>query len=100
MASKIWRTIRGARPSEGSSNRRRRGRLISARDRQHLLFAAGECAAALVKALPQARKEREHAFKVLAERGRIGDQRAHLEIFQYRHAREDTAAFRRLRQFE
>src|SRR6516162_467300 len=71
-----------------------------ARDRQHLLFAAGECAAALVKALPQARKEREHAFKVLAERGRIGDQRAHLEIFQYRHAREDTAAFRRLRQFE
>ena len=68
MASNICRTISGARPSEGSSSSNRRGRAISARrDRQHLLLAARQRAAALAHALSQAREQREHALEILAK---------------------------------
>ena len=55
MTSNICRAISGARPSEGSSSSSSRGRLIKrARDRQHLLLAARQRAAALVDALLEA----------------------------------------------
>src|SRR6266568_255867 len=62
------------------------------RNGQHLLLAAREGAAALVKALPQTRKQAEHTFEIAAELGRLGDQRAHLEVFQNRHARKNAPA--------
>ena len=50
-------TITGARPSVGSSMISRRGFVQQrARDRQHLLLAAGELPAAVVLALGQPRK--------------------------------------------
>ena len=70
-----------------------------AADRQHLLLAAGKGAAALEQALLQPRKQRQHAFEPgfalgLAAVGGVG---AHLQIFRNAHARENPAAFRRLR---
>ena len=55
--SSTWATITGARPSVGSSMMRR-SRIGDERatDRQHLLLAAGELAAAVVLALGQPRE--------------------------------------------
>src|SRR6185503_2908182 len=71
-----------------------------ARDRQHLLLATRQRAAALAKPLLEARKQAEHARKVALELGRLGDGRAHLQVFQHCHAREDAAPLRRLRELE
>src|SRR3954452_1421070 len=66
-------------------------------DRQHLLLAAGERAAALMQPLLQAREELEHLLAVRVEMLTTRDHRAHLQVFQYCHPREDAPAFRRLR---
>ena len=68
MTSKICSTISGARPSDGSSSRSSRGRLISARaDRQHLLLAARERPAGLAEALLQQREQRRRRFEIAAD---------------------------------
>src|SRR5690349_15719860 len=54
------------------------------RDCEHLLFAARKRSAALIQALAQTWEEREHAFEIALELGRRGDQRTHLQVFQYR----------------
>ena len=73
-----------------------------AADREHLLLAAGQRAAALRHAFPQPRKQVEHALEggcaiVLAREGGV---RAHLQVLRHAHAREDAAALRRLRDSE
>ena len=70
-----------------------------AADRQHLLLAAGQRAAALAHALLQQREQREDALRGRRRNRRrwVGDGRAHLQVFQHAHAREDAPAFRRLR---
>ncbi|MGY4377548.1 hypothetical protein ACVWZ3_005187 [Bradyrhizobium sp. i1.3.6] len=100
IASKIWRAISGASPSEGSSSSSRRGAAHQgAADCQHLLLAAGQRSAALGVALLQAREQREHALQrgLAFGVGASGGVRPHLEVFRHAHAREDAAAFRRLR---
>ena len=55
--SSTWATMTGASPSVGSSMIRSRGLVEQrARDREHLLLAAGELAAAMVLALGQPRE--------------------------------------------
>src|SRR5204863_1043103 len=71
-----------------------------ARDREHLLLAARERAAALVRPLLQAREEREHAREIGLKAGWVGDRSAHLQILEHGHAHEDAAALRRLRNLE
>ena len=71
-----------------------------AADRQHLLLAAGERAAALISAVAQPRKQREHALEVGIEVGGVGHGGADLQILHHRHARKNAAAFRRLRDAE
>jgi hypothetical protein len=44
--------------------------------------------------LLQPREERENAFEIAVEAGAVGDDGAHLEVLEHRHAREDAAAFR------
>ena len=100
MASKICRAIRGASPSEGSSSINRRGRLIRARPIASICcsppdsvpprwvmrsFSRGNSA--------KTRSSAAGAFG-LAAVGRVG---AHLQVFRHAHARENPAAFRRLR---
>ena len=66
MASKICRTISGASPSDGSSSSRQpRPAHQRARDRQHLLLAARQRAAALGEALLQPREQRQHAVEIV-----------------------------------
>ena len=64
-------------------------------DRQHLLFSAGQCAAALGHAFLQPREQREDAFKSSGTLGlaAIGRVRAHLQVFRHAHAWENPAAF-------
>ena len=101
MAPKIWRD---------DQRRQAQRRLVEqeqaraahqrARDRQHLLLAAGERAAALVDALLEARKQREHAFEIGSKMRGAGNRGAHLQVLQHGHPHEDAAAFRRLRDFQ
>ena len=69
-----------------------RPRQQRATDRQHLLLAARERAAALVDALLQARKQREHLLDVLREPAALVRDRTHLQVFPDGHPREDPAA--------
>src|SRR4029079_16839013 len=69
-------------------------------DRQHLLLAARERAAALGLALVENGEDLEGAGEILLEIPGIGAGRTHLQVFEHRHAREDAAAFRRLRDAE
>ena len=71
-----------------------------AADRQHLLLAAGERAAALVAAVAQPRKQREHAFEVGVEAAAVGHSCADLQVLHHRHARKHAAALGRLRDAE
>src|SRR4051812_45999708 len=67
-------------------------------DREHLLLAAGHRPALLALALLQAREQRVHAVQVLADALRVpARERAHLEVLEDRHAREDPPALGRLR---
>ena len=101
MASKICRTISGAKPSDGSSSSNSRGRLISARAIASICCSPPDSVPPRWREpLLEARKQRQHAFEVAVEVAVVGDGRAHLQIFQHRHAREDAAAFRSLRQFQ
>ena len=98
MASKICRTISGARPSEGSSSSSRRGRAISARAIASICCSPPEsvpprwCRRSLRRGNSVKTRSRSASKCVVA-----GDDRAHLQVFQHRHAREDAAALRRLR---
>ncbi len=69
-----------------------------AADRQHLLLAAGQRAAALGHALLEPRKQREDALQPAGAIGlaAVGGVGAHLQVFRNAHARENPAAFRRL----
>ena len=73
-----------------------RARHQGARDREHLLLAARQRAAALVQPLLQAREQREDALEIGGEVRLLGDDRAHLQVFHHGHAREDAPPFRRL----
>ena len=71
MARKISLTIRGARPSEGSSSIRRRGALIRATGGgEHLPLPAGQRTRELRPAFEKAREQRPHGLERLAEPGR------------------------------
>ena len=65
-------------------------------DRQHLLLAARQRAAALVDALLQPREQIEHLLESSSKYLQIIEARAHLQVFLHGHARENAAAFRRL----
>jgi len=69
-------------------------------DRQHLLLAARQRAAALREALIEPGKQRQHPFEIAIEVARCGHGRAHLQVFQHRHAGKDAAPFRGLRQLQ
>src|SRR4029079_1694772 len=71
-----------------------------AADRQHLLLATRQRAAALVQTLSQAWEQLEYARQVLAKMRRVGDRSAHLQILHHRHTRKDAAAFRGLRDLQ
>src|SRR6516165_2616390 len=66
--------------------------------RQHLLFTARERAAALGRSFLEAGKNGVNAFEIAFEMGELVNRSAHLKIFIDCHAREDAAAFRRLRE--
>ncbi len=101
MASKICRTMSGARPSDGSSSSRSsRPAHQRPRDREHLLLAARQGAAALSEPLPQTREQRQDSLNVFGEFAFGGDGGAYLQIFQHRHARKYASAFRRLCELE
>ena len=67
-----------------------------ARNRKHLLFAAGQGTAALREALRKMREQRQYTLEITAEFGGLGDDRAHLQVFQHRHAGKDAAPFGRV----
>ena len=99
MASKICRTISGARPSDGSSSSSSRGRAISARAIASICCSPPDSVPPRwLEPLLQAREQREHALEIALEiapaSAVVG---AHLQVFQHRHAREDAPALRRLR---
>ncbi len=66
-------------------------------DRQHLLLAPRERAAALLDALLEAGKQRKDALDIGREVAGAGGGRAHLQILHHGHAREDAPALGRLR---
>ena len=81
--------------------KQRRASHQRAGDRQHLLLASRQRAAALMLTCLEQRKQRVDMLQILGEMRRIvGDDGAHLEILQHRHAREDAAALRRLHDAE
>ena len=68
-----------------------------AADRQHLLLAAGQRAAALVQALLQAREQGEDLLDVLRRTSApLAGHRTHLQVLEHGHAREDAPALGRL----
>ena len=100
MASKICRAISGRKPQRGLvQHQKARPAHQRAPDGQHLLLAAGQRAAALGEAFLQAREQREDAFQPRGAVGlaAVGGVGAHLQVLRHAHAREDSAAFRRLR---
>src|SRR5207245_10630983 len=69
----------------------------TARDREHLLLAAGERLARLLDPLAQAREVMEHLVEALAsDRGRpvAGGRQAELEVLAHAEPGEDPAIFR------
>ena len=69
-----------------------------AADRAHLLLAAGHRPRLLLLPLGQAREELEDAVDVLLEVRLVGAlERAHLEVLEHGHAREEAPPLRRLR---
>ena len=66
-------------------------------DRQHLLLAAGEGAAALVDTLLEPWKQLKHAFQVGLKMLGICQAGADLQVLEHAHAQENAPAFRRLR---
>ena len=101
MASKICRTTSGARPSDGSSSSNSRGRAISAR------AIASICCSPPESVPPRWPRRCFRRGNSVSTRSRsdvnsdgLGGGGAHLQILQHRHAREDAAAFRRLRELE
>ena len=98
MASKICLTISGARPSDGSSSSSSFGRAISARPIDSICCSPPDSVPPrCVDALLEPREQREDLLDVLVEIFQVVEAGAHLQVFQHRHAREDAAAFRRLR---
>ena len=71
-----------------------------AADRQHLLLATRQCAAALGAAVGEPREQRENALEVGHEMSLVGHRRADLQVFEHGHARKNPAAFGRLRDAE
>src|SRR3954447_26587725 len=66
--------------------------------RDHLLLAAGERPRALRAPLEQPREELVDALEVLLDAGAVGAlERAHLEVLEHAHAREEAPSLRRLR---
>ena len=65
-------------------------------DGQHLLLAARERAAALLQALLQAREQGADPLEILVEMGQPVHGRAHLQVLEHGHAREDAPPFRGL----
>ena len=88
----------GASPSDGSSSRSRRGRAISARAIDSICCSPPEsvpprwCRRSLRRG--KSVKTRSASSSKCFE---IVERRAHLQIFEHRHAREDAAPLRRLR---
>ena len=69
-----------------------------AADRAHLLLAAGHRPRLLVAPLGESREEVEDAGDVVLERRAVvALEGSHLEVLEYRHAREEAAALGRLR---
>mgnify|MGYP003694441673 CR=1 FL=1 len=98
--SMMLRTAIGARPSEGSSSRSRRGRAIRARPMASICCSPPESVpAACGDALLQAREEGEDLHR--ASRGArpraAGGAGAHLEVLEDRQGREHLAALRNVR---
>ena len=86
---------RGAKPSDGSSNRSKRGRLIRARYRKHLLFAAAQTAGQLGATLAQTREQRIAAIDVAADLGTVlADVRADLQVLLDRQFRKRSPSLR------
>jgi hypothetical protein len=87
-------TISGDRPSDGSSSSSRRGRAISARDRDHLLLPARELAGRARELFLERRKERERRGE---RRGAFGARprqvAAELEVLAHRHRGEEAPSF-------
>ena len=97
MTSKICFTISGAKPERWFvEHQQLRAAHQRAPNRQHLLLAARQGAAALVQPLLEARKQRRDALEILLEVCAAVDLGAHLQVFEHGHAREDAPAFRRL----
>ncbi len=92
-------TTFGAKPSDGSSSKSRRGsRHERAAEREHLLLAAGERSGALALALREAWKKSEDFFQLsvfllLRARGKG----AQLEILPDGHRGKEPSAFRHQR---
>ncbi len=63
-------------------------------DGEHLLFATGHGAAALLVAFLQAWEEFEHMVELLLEVRLAGEETAHGEVFLHRQPGEDPTAFR------
>src|SRR5581483_9709895 len=75
-----------------------RARHQRAADRAHLLLTARHRPGALAAPLVQAREELEDTVHVLADPGTVVPlERSHLEVLGHAHAREQPAAFGRLR---
>src|SRR5262249_54027152 len=72
----------------------------STRDREHLLLAAGQRAAALIDAFLEARKKRKYPLEVPVECGGIRERGPHLQVFEHGHPYKDAAPFRGLGDLE
>ena len=94
ITEKICFTISGARPERRLVEQQQaRPAHQRAADRQHLLLAAGQGAAALVPALlAGAGTARTRARRSALEMRRRGGDRAHLQVLEHRHARERCGA--------
>src|SRR6202035_333405 len=88
-------TIRGIKPSVGSSSRMILGSSIIARDGEHLLLTAGERAAGLVAALGQYRKIAVNFFQQLrlSRPAHAMPIEPGAEIFRDRHQGKDPQIF-------
>ena len=66
-----------------------------ARHRDHLLFAAGQCARSLGDPFGDAREEFQHPFIILPDRGLVAAAiGAHQQVLAHGHRREQTPRFR------
>src|SRR5947207_8356775 len=99
--AKMWVTISGANPSDGSSSNTSRGRAISARpDGQHLLLAPGQVAGQRRAALLQARKPPVYLLEVAAERLPTAGVGPGPEVVFDAEVLKDAAAFHHLKDAE